>query len=650
MPKQRPTPEKLLQRATEEESHQSRGKLKIYLGAAPGVGKTYTMIEDALAKRAQGIDIIIGVVESHGRREIESLLGDLPVLPYQTIEYRDHQLKEFDLDAALKRNPTILLIDEMAHTNAPGLRHTKRWQDIKELLDRGITVYTTLNVQHIDSLNDAVSQILNTEIKEIVPDFMIDLADTIELIDIPPEDLLKRLEDGKIYVPQQALLATKHFFRKGNLSALRELALRVTAEAVETQVLLYRKNLGISHIWPTKEKLLVCVSATYQSTKLIRTTKRMASRLKVDWSAVYVDTPELQISEEKRNSAIQNLRLAERLGATTTILTGLDVADEIINFAHENNITRIVIGKNIHARWRNFFRGTLADKIIRQSGEVDVYLITDEFHEIKPVHSTQTKRPWRIYAISIAVLISITMINYFFQRYLQNGSSAILYLVGVTTVALFGELGPALLTSILSIILYDICFIPPFYCLANKGLIYHFNLALLFLMMLVISYLAIISRRQAKAVHLAERHTNALYTLTRQLATTRGVDNLLEIAAHYLADVFNSEITALLPENNQLVIQNKNCAPLDNKELSVAQWVYTMGQMAGLGTDTLPFSTAIYLPLLGLHSSGSQKSIGVLRVQPIQPQHLFTPEQTRLLESCVNLIALAIEVDRSNNN
>ncbi|MCD6039430.1 MAG: kdpD [Gammaproteobacteria bacterium] len=646
MPKQRPSPETLLKRVQAEEHHQMHGKLKIYLGAAPGVGKTYAMLEEALIKRKQGIDVIVGVVESHGRQEIESLLSNLEILPRQNLEYRGQKLTEFDLDAALKRHPSIILIDEMAHTNAPNLRHGKRWQDIKELLDRGIDVYTTLNVQHIDSLNYAVQQILHIEVKETVPDFMLERGDIIELIDLPPEDLLKRLQEGKIYIPEQASLAVEHFFRKGNLSALRELALRITAERVEAQVLSYRQDLGIKHVWPTKEKLLVCVSTKYKSTRLIRTTRRMASRLKAEWLAVYVDTPELRISEEKRNGAIRNLRLAERLGAATTILIGADVGKEIMDFAREHNVTRIIIGKEIRARWRDIFFGSLADKIIRQSGEIDVYLITNEFGEIKTPAPTQAKKiPWSIYGFSILIVTAATLLDYFFSYYL-HGSIAMLYLIAVTIVASFGEFGPAFFASILSILAFRFCFIAPYYCFSMKDIPSNLNLLFLFIMTQVISYLTIISRRQIKATHLAEHHTHALYMLSRQLASTRGVDNLLATAVHYIAELSDSEVIALLFENNALSIRAKSgtVAILNEKEQSIAQWVYDLGQIAGLGTDTLPLSDSIYVPLIT-----SRKSIGILKIRPTQPKRLFTPEQMHLIESCINQIALAIEVDRSHN-
>lgn len=376
MTDRRPDPNALLQRVIEEEQLKHRGKLKIYLGAAPGVGKTHSMLSEALQEQAKGLDIIIGIVESHGRIEIEEILKNFVILPKVTIDYHGKQLQEFDLDAALKRNPGLILMDEMAHTNVSGVRHKKRWQDIKELLDRGIDVWSTLNVQHIESLNDDVSQIIHAPIQETVPDAMIERANTIELVDLAPEDLLKRLAEGKVYVPKQARLAAEFYFRKGNLMALRELALRTLAKRVNTQVLLYRQGQGIRHIWPIMEKILVCVGPGPESHKLIRAAKRMASSLQVDWIAVYVDSPRSKLSKNQRNQAIKNLFFAEQLGAETQVLMGYDLVNEIINFSRQQNVTLIMICKQIRTRWRNFFFRSLADEILRYSGEIDVYTVT----------------------------------------------------------------------------------------------------------------------------------------------------------------------------------------------------------------------------------------------------------------------------------
>lgn len=645
MNEKRPNPEKLLKRIKDEEQKEQRGKLKIYLGAAPGVGKTYTMLQDAIAKRAQGLDVVVGIVESHSRKEIQNLLKDFEILPLESVDYHGKQLKEFDIDAALRRNPALILVDEMAHTNAPGLRHNKRWQDIKELLDRGINVYTTLNVQHVESLNDVVSQIIHTRVKETVPDSMLEIADTIELVDLPPEELLKRLQEGKVYLPAQAELAADNFFRPGNLSALRELALRTTAERVSAQVLLYRQGLGIQHIWPTREKILVCAGSRPGSAKIIRAARRMANSLEAEWIAVHVDTPKLTDSEEEKSTAIQNLRFAEQLGAHTKILTGTNIVKEIMDFAHEQNITKIILGKKVKPKWKELIFGSLADDLIRNSGEIDVYVITGDSSDFPPPKPVTSKRdiPWKVYAISLGVIAIATAINLLLYPYIRSSNLIMVYLLSVTGVALFGRTGPSVLASILSVLAYGFFFIPPFFTLAFNDYQVIFTLLGMLLVSQVISHLAILSRKQTETARLAERHTAALHTLSRQLASTRGIDKLLETATRYISDMFDSEVIAMLPENNQLVVhaRYRTEEELSEKENGVAQWVYDLGQMAGLGTDTLPFSDALYVPL-----SASQGSIGVLRIHPTKPQHLFTPEQMHLLEACANQIALALEVDR----
>ncbi len=646
MSEQRPNPEKLLIRAQEEEREQQRGKLKIYLGAAPGVGKTYTMLQDALNKRAQGLDVVIGVAESHGRSEINAMLKDFEIIPRQAVHYRDKTLSEFDLDAALKRHPALILIDEMAHTNAPGLRHAKRWQDIKEILDRGIDVYTTLNVQHIESLNDIVTQIVGVRVKETVPDSMLESADTIEIVDLPPEDLLRRLQEGKVYIPEQAELAKENFFQKGNLIALRELALRAIAERVNAQVLLYRHGLGIERVWPTTERLLVCVGPGPASAKAIRVTRRLATSLQAEWIAVYVETSTLRSSEEQHNDAIKNLRLAELLGAETRILNGIDIAQEIIDFAHEWNVTKIIVGKKIRSRWREILFGSLADKLVRQSGDTGVYIITSQQKEITSPKRTTTKRrwPWRLYGITIAIVAAATLINFMLRIHLGPGILIMVYMLGVVIVAMRGNIGASALASVLSVIAYDFFFIPPFYSFSTSDIGYFITLIIMLIVALIISHLTILIRRQAETAHLAERRTATIHVLSRRLASTRGVDKLLHVSIRYLSEVFDSEIIALLPTNDRLTIRAKyhtEQQKLDAKEQSIAQWVFDLGQMAGLGTDTLPFSNALYVPLLG-----TQETLGVLRICPFKKGYLFNPEQIHLLEACSNQIALALEVDR----
>lgn len=645
MEDQRPDPEKLLKQVQEEERQEKQGKLKIYLGASPGVGKTYTMLHDAIALREQGLDVVIGVVESHGRLEIEALLQNLETLPRQAIEYRGQTLHEFNLDATLKRNPGLVLMDEMAHTNAEGLLHTKRWQDIKEILDRGIDVYTTLNVQHIESRSDIAAQIIHAQIKETVPDSMIELAETIELVDLPPEDLLKRLQEGKVYISPQIELAKEYFFRKGNLIALRELALRVTAERVGAQVFLYRQGQGIKNVWPTKEKILVCVGPGTESIRLIRTARRMATGLQAEWLAVYIDSQKLHVSKEQRNSAVQNLRLAEQLGAETRTLVGYDLVQEITSFAHEQNVTLIMVWKTIRTSWKDFLLKSLANEIVRHSGEINVYIVTGMTgHSLlsKPNHQKRLI-PWEIYWVSFGIITLATVVNFFLYHRLGVNNLMMVYLLGVTLVALFGQTGPSLLASVLSVLAYGVFFIPAFHGFTFTDIKYFITLLIMLLITQVISHLTILSRRQTEVARLAERHTAALYTLTKQLATTRGVNQLLVAAVRYLSELFDSEVLALIYEDHKLTVRatSKTDHVLDEKDQSIAQWVYDLGQVAGLGTHTLPSSDALYVPL-----HASEKTIGVLRLQPTLSKHLFTPEQMHLLEACANQIALGIEVDQ----
>ncbi len=639
----RPDPEKLLKRAEEEEQKKRRGKLKIYLGAAPGVGKTYEMLHDAIQENLKGTDVVIGVVESHGRKEVEKVLHHLEVIPKKIIPYHGKELHEFDLDAALKRNPNLILIDEMAHTNAPGMTHKKRWQDIKELLDRGINVYTTLNVQHIESLNDDISHIIHAPIKETVPDSMIEFADTLELVDIPPEELLKRLQEGKVYIPEQAELAAVNFFKKGNLIALRELALRTVAEQVGTQVLLYRQGQGIKHIWPTKEKILVCVGPGPESRKLIRAARRLATNLQIDWLAVFVDTPKTQSSESAKNSAIQNLHFAEQLGASTRVLTGSDIVKEIMNFAREQNVTQIMVWKNIKTRFRGLFFRNLADEIVRHSGEIDVYIMTGESTLMPPTSKDKniSSFHWKKYFISLSVVALATGLNFLLFPFLSASTLIMVYLLGVAIVALLGEPGPAFLTCVLSVLAYDFFFIFPFYSFAISDIQYFFTLIVMLLVSFIIGHLTIRVRKQAESARFAERQTAALHMLSRQLASTRGMDKILDFGTHYIGDMFDCQVSALLPKGDRLVFQGKNKNnELNSKEEGVAKWVYELGKIAGHGTDTLSFSEALYVPLIA-----SQKTIGVLRLVP-NTERLFTPDQMYLLEASANQIALAMEVDK----
>lgn len=641
--KERPTPEDMLKKAEQEERRQRRGKLKIFLGAAPGVGKTYAMLEEAIEKRDQGLDVVIGIAESHGRKEIKSLIDKFELLPLQDVIYRDKKLTEFDLDAAIKRCPGLLVIDELAHTNVPGLRHAKRFRDIEEILDRGIDVYTTLNVQHIESLNNAVSQIIHSKIKETVPDSLLELADTIEIVDLPPEDLLKRLDEGKVYFPKQAELAKENFFRKGNLIALRELALRIAAETVGTQTYLYRQDLGIKHIWPTKEKILVCVGSDENSVKIIHNAKRLAAHLKAEWLAVYVDRMKIKNAEIEKESAMRNLRLAQELGAKTKILIGFDIVKEVLSYARQENVTQIIIGKEIRPRWKDLFFKRLADEMVRYSQEIDVYIVTTkEAAKIVPIQEKKKKVRWRTYGISLLLVTAATFFNFLIFHYLSASSLIMIYLLVVIIVALFGEIGPSIFVSVLSVLLYDFLFIPPYYSFAISDLEYTFTLLVMLLVATTISYLTLLTRYQVKAAQFAEQQITSLHKLSRQLARIRGVDKLLQAGVWHLSDQFNSKTTGFLFEDGNLIKEQSSVDnPLSEKEEGVIKWVYDIGQTAGNGTENLSFLKSLYLPLLGF-----TQAIGVLRITPNDPNKKFTPEEIDILLASAHQIAIAIEVDK----
>lgn len=646
MTERRLTPEKLLARAQKEALKELKGKLKIFFGAAPGVGKTYAMLEDAKGRLDEGLDVVAGVVESHGRIDTDQLLQQLEKLPLQTIDYRGKNYVEFDIDKALARSPALILVDEMAHTNIPGARHTKRWQDIKELLDRGIDVYTTLNVQHVESLNDVLLQITGVKVHETIPDSILDLADTIELIDLPPDDLLKRLQEGKVYLSQQAELARENFFRPGNLTALRELALRYTAEQVNTQVLLHRQGQAAEQIWPTSERLLVCVGPGEGSAKLIRSARRMAANLHVDWITVFVDSPRLHLSENERKSAMQNLRLSAELGAEAQTLTGQDLVKEIINFARERNVTRILMLKKITSRWRDFIFGSLVDELIRHSGEIEIFIVPAEenIKEQRRIFNLNITASWMDYLQAIVIVMLCTVVNFLLYPYLQVSNLIMVYLIGVVAVAAKGQQGPAILSSFLSVLTFDFFFIPPQFSFAVSDVQYFITLIVMLLVSQLISHLTIVIKRQAQLSRLHARRTSAMYSLSRKLATQRGIDQVLQIAVKFISELFDSDVYAIMPdENKQLVIRagSTYIHELDSKEQSIAQWVFELGQPAGLGTQTLSYSRALYLPLTGV-----DWTVGVLRIEPKDASRFDASESMHLLETCVHQIALALEVDR----
>ncbi len=642
----RPNPDAILREIQKEERSEKRGKLKIFFGASPGVGKTYSMLEAARAKKVGGVDVVVGLLETHGRKETAALLEGLEVLPPQELDYRGTKLKEFDIDAALKRKPGLLLVDELAHTNAPGSRHLKRWQDVQELLDLGVNVYTTLNVQHLESLNDIVAQITGVTVRETLPDKVLEEADEVEIIDLPPDDLLKRLEEGKVYVPEAAQRAVKNFFRKGNLIALREMALRTTADRVNDQVQRYRRDKAITQTWATADRLLVCVSSNPSSANLVRATHRLAKSLKADWIALYLVTPaQARLPEQVRHQAIQHLRLAEQLGAETATFSGVDFTEEVIEYARQRNITKIFVGKPARYSWLSLLRPSPVDRLLRDSGDIDIYVTRGE--EAAPVQAKKTaapkKRLWAEYAYACLAVAASTAVAWMLFPRVDLANLIMVYLLGILAVSYRLGLGASTLASFLSVVAFDFFFVPPRFSFAVSDTQYIFMFLVMLLVGLSISNLTVRMRDQARLSRLRERRTAALYSLSRELASTWGTAELLEIAVRHISEVFESSVIAFLPdENGRLQLQCGAAADfnLSAKEMSVAHWAFDLGQMAGRGTDTLPGTEALYVPLL---ASGAP--VGALGVKPNDSERLFIPEQLHLLEAFAHQTALAVSAD-----
>ncbi|HSE13807.1 MAG TPA: sensor histidine kinase KdpD [Rudaea sp.] len=652
-PDQRPDPDALLARVHEEEARGRRGRLKIFFGAAPGVGKSYAMLEAARKLKADGVDVIVGYVELHGRADTEALLAGLEVLPPQKLEHRGVVLAEFDLDAALRRHPATILVDELAHTNHPGARHPKRWMDIEELLDAGIDVYTTVNVQHLESLNDIVAQITGVQVRETVPDRVFDAADEVELVDLPPDDLLQRLQEGKVYVAEKVRHALESFFRKGNLIALRQLALRATADRVDTSMREYRERHAIDATWPAGERVLVCVGPDPLSARLVRSARRLASALHADWFAVYVETPGLvRLPKAARDRVLQTLKLAESLGAETANLSSQSVAAEVLAFARQRNVSKIICGKPSRSRWRNRFRPSLVDEIIDSSGDIDVYVITGEegAEAGAPPRMPARSSKWPAYAQGAAVVGAITLACLLLNSYIERSNLVMLYLLGTVLVAIRFGRGPSVLASVLSVGLFDFLFVPPVRSFAVSDAQYLITFAVMLATGLIISNLAARGRREASVARQRERRSGELYALSRELARNRDLESLAAILCRHALAIVEGEAAVLLPDSEGRVLDPGHfCArgvagasevryPVPGNDLGIAQWAYDHGQKAGRNTDTLASADAMYLPLNAL-----RRCIGVLGLRPKDPRQLEIPEQMHLLESFVSQAAVAME-------
>jgi two-component system, OmpR family, sensor histidine kinase KdpD len=660
-PDQRPSPEALLETARREEG--VAGRLKIFVGAAPGVGKTYEMLQSAHARRKAGVDVVVGVVETHGRAETEALLTGLEVIPRRRIDHKGQVLEEMDLDALIARRPQIALVDELAHTNASGSRHPKRYLDVAELLAAGIDVYTAVNIQHIESLNDVVAQITHVRVRETVPDSVFDRADAIELIDLTPDDLIQRLKEGKVYVPKQAERALEHYFSPGNLTALRELALRRTADRVDEQLLTHMQANAIAGPWAVGERILVCISEDPRSAGLVRYTKRLADRLHAPWTAVSIETRRsLQLTEEQRDRLADTLRLAEALGAEALTIPGAGrrIADDLLGYAHANNVTQIVIGKASRSWWFELVRGSVVHDLVRRAGNISVHVIAGDALPTEPAakraQMTDRVEPFdaRPYIAALAVVAvalgAATLLRPIFG--IENVD--LMFLTAVVGVAVRFGLWPSLLASVVASLCYNFFFLPPVYTLTITD---PTNVAAFFFFMLIailVSNVAARVRTQAVSALGRVRTTESLYAFSRKLAGTAALDDVLWASAYQIALMLKVRVVLLLPE--QGVITVKAGYPpedeLDKADLAAANWAWSNDRPAGRGSDTLPGAKRLFLPM-----RTGRGPIGVIGIDDDRTGPLLTPDQRRLLDALVDQSALAIErvqlvedMDRAERN
>jgi len=636
----RPDPDELLKHVESEETQ--RGKLKIFLGYVAGVGKTYAMLEAAHQRKVQGLDVVVGYIETHKRAETEELVAGLEVLPRKKIEYHNVTLPELDVDVVLKRRPALVIVDEFAHTNAPGSRHPKRYQDVEEILDAGIDVYTTLNIQHLESLNDIVAQVTGVIVRETVPDRVIDEASEIEVIDLPPDELLTRLNEGKVYVPEQAARAIQKFFRKGNLTALREMSLRRAAERVDNKMRSYMQTRAIPGPWAATERLLVCISPSPLAEKLIRNTRRLADELNAEWFAVYVE-----IASKPENNPVnrerigRTLQLAEELGAKSLTLAGRSIHEAVLDFARKNNITKVVIGKPLKPRWQELWDGSVVDQLVYASGDIDVYVISAEIEPRKTIvpENWQPHRPLGRYLLSLGLVALSTLLGFTVRGNLEPVNLVMLYLASVVISAVFLGRGPSLLAAIAGVLAFDFFFVPPYLTLAVSDTQYIITFAVLFIVSLIISSLTAQVREQAEAAIRRESQTSALYNLGRDLTSATDLKHITEIIILHISQAFDRDVAIFLPKNKQIFTfaSSPNYEP-DENELAVAAWAFEHDEPAGRGTDTLPA-----VPLRCLPLKTANNIVGVLGIHPKDSGSFLTPEQRQTLAAFTNQAALAIE-------
>ena len=657
---QRPDPDALLARVQEQERRAARGKLRIYFGASAGVGKTYAMLAAARRLQAEGKSVLIGVVETHGRVETASQLDGLEILPLKPIEYRGKTLSEFDIDEALGRAPELILMDELAHSNAPGSRHPKRWQDIEELLDAGINVFTTVNVQHLDSLNDAVGGITGIRVSETVPDTIFDEADEVVLVDIPADELLARLKAGKVYKLQQAERASRNFFRKGNLIALRELALRRTAARIEDDVRAYRIEKSINAVWKTGGDLLVCIGPLPNNEHIIRSAARLAGEWNVAWRVVYVETPALQrLPSAQREQVLKAMKLARDLGAATVVLSGNDIARTIADYALSENISKIILGRG---RPGPMWKAQHGRRIAHYAPEVDLIEIANakqankqekpaESYEAEPEQfdleysgSRSWPNHWR-YLGAAAGSLATALIATPLLPYFDLANIVMLFLLTVVLTGIFFGRGPSVVATVVGVAAFDFFFVPPRFSFAVSDLQYLVTFVVMLAVGLITGHLTADLRFQARIALHRESRARALFEFARELSGALQNEQIFETTRDYIGRTFRAKAALLLPDEHDRLqapgqtfedgIKAPNMSVLD---MGIAQWAFDRATSAGIGTNTLPASSFFYLPLVA-----PMRTRGLLAIQPESRRSIQIPEQRQHLETFAALAAIALE-------
>jgi two-component system sensor histidine kinase KdpD len=648
---QRPDPDSLLARVKQQQRKAQRGKLRIYFGSSAGVGKTFAMLLAARKLVADGVDVLVGVVETHGRAETAVLVEGLQVLPPKSVPYRGKVLSDFDLDAALRRRPALILVDELAHSNVAGSRHPKRWQDVDELLAAGIDVFTTLNVQHLDSLNDVVGGITNVRVWETVPDTFFDAADEVVLVDIPADEMLERLRAGKVYIGPQAERAAENFFRRGNLMALRELALRRTADRVEGDVQAYRVDKAISPIWKTATALLTCVGPDAGAERVVRAAARLASQLNAEWHAIYVETPALQrLPAARRETILATLNLAQKLGATTAVIANAEVAESVVAYARTHNLSKLVIGRDPARRLWPWQRSS-GQKLSMLAPDIDLIEIgrselAAQHSGIKAVSlppvvsgadtSERSRRKRLRYVWSAVGCGAVTLLSMPLAAHFDASNIVAVYLLTVVLVAVRLGRGPAALAAVLCVTAFDFFFVPPRFSFAVSDVQYLLTFFIMLTVGLITGQLTAGLRFQARVARHREERAAALYELARDLSGAVEVEQVVRISDHSIERTFHANAALLLPDaSGRLVVASEASLTVD---LGIAQWSFDKGDPAGVGTDTLPGSDVLYIPL-----RAPAQARGVLALKAKNRRLLRIPEQRQLLDTFAALVAIALE-------